>query len=329
MKVIVPMAGFGSRLRPHTFTKPKPLINVAGKPVLGHVLDMFKELPVEEFIMIVGYLGEQIEQYMAEEYGHLKARFLEQKVLNGQSPAVYLANEFVDGPILIVFVDTIVETDLTMLKDETADAVAWVKRVEDPRRFGVVVQDDRGFVTELIEKPASMENNLAVVGFYYFKDGRACMDAIKRQIDEGIQTKGEFYLADAFQLMLNDGTRMRVEEIEVWEDCGKPETVLHTNKYLLANGHDNSAAVQKNGVVIVPPVNIHPTAILEEAVIGPYTTIGAGCKVKGAIVRDSIIDDGAVIEDALLRGSLIGRSATVRGRFRAFNVGDESMVGFE
>ena len=328
MKVIIPMAGFGSRLRPHTFSKPKPLVNVAGKPVLGHVLDMFTDLPVDEFIMITGYLGEQIQTYMAQEYGHLKARFLVQEELNGQSPAVLLASEYVDGPILIVFVDTLIETDLTQLAGESADAVAWVKAVDDPRRFGVVELNGTGYVTRLIEKPDSMENNLAVVGFYYFKDGPRCMQALERQIAENIQTKGEYYLADAFQLLLDNGLKMRVEQVDVWEDCGKPEAVLHTNKYLLDNGHDNSAEIETESVII-PPVNIHPPAQIHDSVIGPHVTIAAGCRVTNSIIRESIIDDDAHIEDTMLSQSLIGKSAHVRGRFRVINVGDLSKVGFE
>jgi len=329
MKIIIPMAGFGSRLRPHTFSKPKPLVNVAGKPVLGHVMDMFTDLPVDEFIMITGYLGEQIQTYMAQEYGHLKARFLVQEELNGQSPAVLLASEYIDGPILIVFVDTLIETDLTQLAGESADAVAWVKAVDDPRRFGVAELNATGYVTRLIEKPDSMENNLAVVGFYYFKDGPRCMQALERQIAENIQTKGEYYLADAFQLLLDNGLKMRVEQVDVWEDCGKPETVLHTNKYLLDNGHDNSAEIETKSVIIVPPVNIHPTAQIHDSVIGPHVTIAAGCRVTNSIIRESIIDDGAHIEDTMLSQSLIGKSAHVRGRFRVINVGDLSKVGFE
>ena len=170
MKIVIPLAGFGKRLRPHTFTTPKPLINVAGKPVLGHVLDMFEKLDnVEEIIFIVGHLGEQIAEYVSTTYPHIKASYFEQKELNGQSTALYLARERLAGPMLMVFVDTLIETDLTMLKNETADAVAWVKAVEDPRRFGVAELGADGYVTRLIEKPNDVKNNLVVVGFYYFK----------------------------------------------------------------------------------------------------------------------------------------------------------------
>src|SRR5574341_311425 len=288
MKIVIPLAGFGKRLRPHTFTKPKPLINVAGKPVLGHVLDMFHKLHVDEFIFITGYLGEQIEQYVSKHYPQLKACYFEQKEMNGQSTAVYLAKERLSGPMLIAFVDTIVETDLSILENEAADAVAWVKQVADPRRFGVAILGPDGYVTRLIEKPTDVKDNLVVVGFYYLKDSHAFVRAIEDQIAQNIKTKNEYFLADALQLMLDKGMKMRVQPVEVWEDCGKPETVLHTNRYLLDHGHDNSVEARAEGNIIIPPVHIDPTARLVHSVIGPHVTIAAGCRVEYSIIRDSI-----------------------------------------
>jgi glucose-1-phosphate thymidylyltransferase len=288
---------------------------------------------VEEIIFIVGHLGEQIEEYVAKEYPHLKARYYKQEELNGQSTAIYLAHERLRGPMLMVFVDTIIKTDLSRLNHETADAVTWVKAVEDPRRFGVAEVGPDGFVTRLIEKPKEMENNLAVVGFYYFKQSEKLMEAIREQIDRNIQTQNEYFLADAVNLMLQRGLKMRVQQVEVWQDCGKTETVLETNRYLLENGHDNSpahaSAISGNGYVIVPPVNIHPTAKITNSIIGPHATVAANCQIEHSIIRDSIVDEESVVQDALLAGSLIGRSAKVAGRFRAFNVGEASEVGFE
>jgi glucose-1-phosphate thymidylyltransferase len=330
MKIVIPLAGFGKRLRPHTFTKPKPLIIVAGKPVLGHVLDMFATLDnVEEIIFIVGHLGEQIEEYVAKEYPQLKAHYYRQEELNGQSTAIYLARERLHGPMLMVFVDTIIHTDLSRLKDEPADAVTWVKAVEDPRRFGVAEVGPDGQVTRLVEKPQDKDNNLVVVGFYYFKQAERLMAAIREQIEQDIRTQGEYFLADAVNLMLKRGLKMRVQPVEVWLDCGKTETVLETNRFLLDHGHDNSADWQGNGTVIVPPVNIHPSATVRHSIIGPHTTLGANCVVENSIIRDSILDEGAMVEDALLSQSLIGRTARVSGRFRSFNVGEASEVGFE
>ena len=330
MKIVIPLAGFGKRLRPHTFTKPKPLINVAGKPVLGHVLDTFKTLEdVEEIIFIVGHLGEQIEEYVAEEYPDIQARYFRQEELNGQSTALYLARDYLQGPMLMVFVDTIIKTDLSRLKQEQADAIAWVKAVEDPRRFGVAEVGPDGYVKRLIEKPADMRNNLVVVGFYYFKQSELLIDAIREQIERNIRTQNEYFLADAVNLMLARGLKMRVQEVEVWQDCGKTETVLETNRYLLENGHDNSGQIDAKDFVVVPPVNIHPTARISHSVIGPHATIAAGCQVENSIIRDSILDEGADVCDALLSASLIGRDARVNGRFRVFNVGEASGVGFD
>ncbi len=330
MKIVIPLAGFGKRLRPHTFTKPKPLIIVAGKPVLGHVLDMFEALDfVEEIIFIVGHLGEQIEEYVAREYSHVKARYFRQEELNGQSTAIYLARDCLQGPMLMVFVDTIIKTDLSRLKDERAAAVAWVKPVDDPRRFGVAEVGADGYVSRLIEKPADRRNNLVVVGFYYFQQSELLVDSIRQQIEQDVRTQGEYFLADAVNLMLAGGVKMRVEPVDVWLDCGKTETVLETNRYLLDHGHDNSDGVCGDGCVIVPPVFVHPSAQVRHSVIGPHVTVAANCVVDSSIIRDSILDENAVVEGAMLSQSLIGRSAKVAGRFRSFNVGEASEVGFE
>lgn len=326
MQVIIPMAGFGKRLRPLTHTRPKPLINIAGKSVLGHVLDSFSGLNITELLCITGYLGDQIKDYVKNNY-QIPARFFEQKELNGQSPAIYLCKDHVAGPALIVFVDTIIQADIAKLENETADVVAFVKEVEDPRRFGVAQLGEDGWVTQLVEKPDSMENNLAIVGFYYVKEAQDLIKAIEIQLNEKIQTKGEYYLADAFNIMLRRGARMRAEKVDVWKDCGKPETVLQTNRYLLENGQDNSHASYPDNCIIVPPVHIDPTATVERAIIGPYVTIAAHCHIKDAIIRDSIIDEGAQVKNAMLQGSLIGRDALVMEHFYSYNVGDSSSVG--
>ena len=328
MKVIIPLAGFGTRLRPHTYTKPKPLINVAGRAVLGHILDKFAGLDVEEFIIVHGHLGEQIQHYMSTQYPQYRARFVEQKELIGQADAILRCQPFVSGPVMIVFVDTLFEADLSNLMHESADAVIYVKEVQDPRRFGVAVVGPDGWVTRFVEKPDSMENRLAVIGMYYLKDSAALMGACRELMDRNIQTKGEYFIADAFNLMIERGDRFRTETVEVWEDCGKPETVLHTNRYLLEHGHDNSAEHHGNGYLVVPPVHISATAVIQDSVIGPYATISDGCHISGSIIRDSIIDEDAHIEDTTLVQSLIGKGAVVKSSYRKLNVGDSSSVDF-
>ena len=330
MKIVIPMAGYGTRLRPHTWSKPKPLVTVAGKTVLGHVLDGFATVPdVEEVVFIVGYLGQQVAEYVSRHYPKLKARYVEQAEMLGQSHAVWLAREHLEGPLLILYVDTLIETDYAFLKNEPAEAVAWVKPVPDPRRFGVAELRPDKTVSRIIEKPDDVKNNLVVVGCYYFRDGAAVLQAIEAQMAGGQRLKGEYFLADAINVLLDQGLRMRVEPVEIWQDCGKPDALLETNRYLLDTGRDNTAEASKRpGVVVIPPVYIDPTAQVSEAVIGPHVSIGAECTVQRSLVRDSIIDDGSEILDTALAASLIGREARVVGRYRSLNVGDSSEIGF-
>ncbi len=326
MKVIIPLAGFGTRLRPHTYSKPKPLVNVAGKPVLGHILDKLAGLDLEEVIFIVGYLGEQIRDYVEANYD-FPARYVEQKELLGQAHAIWLARAHVSEDVLIIFVDTIFEADLLAARAIDADGVLYVKEVEDPRRFGVAVVQD-GRVVRLVEKPATDEHRLAVIGVYYIKDGPWLMRAIEELMARRIQTKGEYYLADALQLMIDQGACLVPQEVAVWEDCGKPETVLHTNRYLLSKQQSRGEGAQLINTMVIPPVYIASTARVENSVIGPYATIADHALVCNSLIRDSIIDEGAQIRDTMLDQSLIGKNAVVRGRYHRLNVGDSSQVDF-
>ncbi|MDI7275571.1 MAG: sugar phosphate nucleotidyltransferase, partial [Anaerolineae bacterium] len=316
MKVIIPLAGFGTRLRPHTWSKPKPLVNVAGKPVLGHILDKLVGLDIEEIVFVTGYLGEQIEAYVSSHYD-FPARYVEQKELKGQAHALHLTRDHVEGPVLIIFVDTIFETDLGDLASAPGDGVLYVKRVEDPRRFGVVVLDN-GWVTRLIEKPTSYEHNLAVIGVYYLRDSAWLMRAIDELIRLGTPKDGEYYLADALQLMVDQGARLAARELEVWEDCGKPDTLLHTNRYLLDHGHGQIGPTENS--IVIPPVYISASARVINSIVGPYVTLADEGVIKNSIVRDSIIDERSHIEHAMLSGSLIGRDARVSGAFERLNV---------
>jgi glucose-1-phosphate thymidylyltransferase len=328
MRIVIPTAGYGTRLRPHTWSKPKPLVTVAGKPVLGHVLDMFAQLPlVDEIIFIVGYLGDQIEAYVEEAYPQYQCRYVEQKELIGQSHAIWLARQGLTGPMVMAFVDTLIETDLSNLDADEAEAIAWVKEVPDPRRFGVAEVGENGWVRQLIEKPQDMSNNLAVVGFYYFKEAEKLIEAIEIQMERQAQLKGEYYLADAINIMLEDGLKMRVRHVDVWNDCGKPDALLETNRYLLENDRDNSHdAADRKDVVIVPPVFIDPTAKIHQSVIGPHVSIGSGCVIQQSLIQDSIIDNDSHIIDASLKQSLIGRETRVVGQQRSLNIGDSSEI---
>jgi glucose-1-phosphate thymidylyltransferase len=311
MNIILPTAGLGTRLRPHTFSKPKPLVPVAGKPMLGHVLDRLEVLPITKLVFIVGYLGDQIEEYVTTQYSNLPAEFIVQEELKGQAHAIQLAKGQVTGPTLILFVDTLVEADLKHLSTTNVDGVLYVQEVEDPRRFGVV-EVREGRVARLIEKPDTTENRLAVVGLYYVRDVEKLFGAI------------EFYLADALQLMIDHGAHFTAEPVSVWEDCGKPETVLQTNRYLLNQGYTH--AVDTRNGVLVPPVYVSEGVIVENSVVGPHVSVGKNSTIRNTVIRDSIVDEGAQIDGAILEGSIIGSDAQVSADFRRLNVGDASIV---
>ncbi len=325
MNVIIPLAGFGTRLRPHTWTKPKPLIPVAGKPVLGHILDKLEPLKLEEVVFIVGYLGDQIRSYVKGHYD-LPVHYVEQTELKGQAHAIQLARDYIDGPVLIIFVDTLFEADLAALAREPADGVLYVKEVEDPRRFGVVITEN-GYITRLVEKPTTPVSNLAVIGLYYFRDSKLLFECIDELIEKDIKTQGEYFLADAIQLMIDRGSKFKATVVDVWEDCGKPETVLHTNRYLLEHGHAQPSDTQNS--VLIPPVYIDPSAVIKDSVIGPFVSIGAGASIDRSIIQDSIVDEKAKIHQANLNRCLIGENVRVHGAAQRLNLGDSSEVDLE
>jgi glucose-1-phosphate thymidylyltransferase len=232
-----------------------------------------------------------------------------------------------NGPMLMVFADTLIETNLSFLGTVESDVIAWVKPVPDPRRFGVTEIGENGFVKRLIEKPKEMYNNLAVVGFYYFKESANLISAIKEQMEQRLKLKGEYFLADAVNIMLQHGARMTTQRVDVWLDAGTTEAVLETNRYLLGTGHDNSSEVNKRtDVTVIPPVYVHPSADVRTSVIGPYASIGANCVVNNSVIRDSILEDEAQTDDIVLNQSLIGQNACVLGHPRSFNVGDNSEI---
>ncbi|MDI3339513.1 MAG: sugar phosphate nucleotidyltransferase [Sphaerobacter sp.] len=322
MNVIIPVAGLGTRLRPQTWSKPKPLVTVAGKPVLGHVLDSLLQLPLDQVVFVTGYLGEQIEDYVRTNYT-FPATFVEQEEPLGQSHAVLQARDVVTGPSLIVFPDMLFEADLAQVEQVDADGALFVKEVPDPRRFGVVVVDD-GRITRLVEKPADAVSNLAIVGIYYFRAIEDLFEAIEYQMAHSIQTKGEYFLADAIQHLIDRGKRFTWLPVSVWEDCGKPEALLDTNRYMLTQLGNHVPDIP--GSVIVPPVVIDPTATIKNSIIGPYASIGARVTITNSIVTDSIVDEEAQIETAMLTRSIVGRHAYVRGNSVRVNVGDSSNV---
>lgn len=330
LKIVIPMAGWGTRMRPHTWSKPKPLVSVAGKTSFDHLMDMFKTVPNSrktEYIFIIGqFLGEQIPVYVAKNYPQITAHYVVQEEMKGQSHALWLARHHLHGPTIMVFSDTLLETDFSFLEKEECDGVAWVKAVPDPRRFGVAEVKD-GCISRLIEKPQSKENNLVLVGCYYFKKGEDLVAAINEQMKRGIALKGEYFLADAINIMLDHGAKMRTNSVDVWLDTGTIEATLETNQYMLEHGSDNSeAAAKRPDITIIPPVFVHPSAKLKGSIIGPNVSVSTDCEVSGCVLRNSILDDGAIVTDSVLDGSFIGRHARVQGRPTTVNIGDNSSI---
>ncbi len=323
MKVIMPMAGRGKRMRPLTWSRPKPLLHVAGNTVLGHTLDKFAPLDIDELVFITGYLGEDIQKYVATQYPQFRARYYEQKELLGQSHAVALAREALTGPCLLLFVDTLFDADLARLRTIEADGVIFTMEVEDPRPFGVVVEED-GLVKRYIEKPTDFTYRKTTVGAFWVREGAELISAIDEEVRRGLRRNNEFYLADAFNIMIERGARFVSLPVTMWEDCGQPETLLRTNRYLLEHGYANNPTLA--GSVIIPPVNIHPAAQVESAVIGPYVSIAAGARVTNTVLADSIVDAEARVQDAIIRESLVGERAVLCGTPLQVTLGDDAFV---
>jgi glucose-1-phosphate thymidylyltransferase len=335
LKIVIPMAGWGTRMRPHTWSKPKPLVSVAGKTSLEHLLDMFKTLPDPEnaeFVFIVGpYLGEmQIPAFIKEHYPDMKAQYVVQYEMKGQSHALSLAREHLTGPMIMCFSDTLMDTDFSFLASEEADGVAWVMPVEDPRRFGVAEEGPDGWVTRFIEKPQSLDNNLVVVGCYYLKDAERLLAAIDDQMNRGVMLKNEYFLTDAISIMIEGGAKVRTHKISTWLDTGTIDATLDTNKILLEKIGSQVGKFEGLNVEIVEPVAIHESAIINNSKIGPFASIGANCRIENAQISESIIEADCEINDAALTRSLVGRQAKIKGRgdghVSQLNIGDTSSV---
>jgi glucose-1-phosphate thymidylyltransferase len=299
---------------------------------------MFQTLPDPahtEYVFIVGpYLGElQVPEFMKQNYPNLRVHYVVQREMKGQSHALLLARDYLHGPAIVCFSDTLMETDFAFLANETADVVAWVMPVPDPRRFGVAELGKDGWVARFIEKPQSMENNLVVVGCYYFKDADKLLEAIEEQMERNMMLKGEYFLTDTISVMIEQGAKVRTNQIATWLDTGTIDATLDTNKILLDRGKANKTVNESNdGVQIIAPSFVHPEAHISNSVIGPYASIGAQCQITDSKIRESIIEPGCDIRSIALKHSLIGRQAKVRGRgdesFLQLNVGDHSDLAF-
>jgi glucose-1-phosphate thymidylyltransferase len=325
VKVIIPLAGKGTRLRPHTHVTPKPMLRVAGKPVMQYVLDDVERLgTVTEIIYITGHLKEAVERY-ARAASRIPCRFIEQRVQDGTAGAVALARELVREPVLIVFVDTIFDADLSVIATTDADGIIWTKEVEDYQRFGVVVTDAAGMMTRIVEKPREPVSRRANIGLYYIRDWERLFQGINHVLASP-KNKGEWYLTDAFQWMIDHGARIRVEDVAGWYDAGQVDTLLETNRVMLDRGRARRPATVPPGVTVHDPVYVEDGVQLARCTIGPNVSLSAGTAVTGGALRDTIVGAGSTLIDCELTGSLVGDAVRLEGVRGTVNVGDHAEV---
>jgi glucose-1-phosphate thymidylyltransferase len=327
VKVVIPLAGKGTRLRPHTYSTPKPLLHVGGRPVMSYILDDLLELGVEEAVFITGYLRENIEEYVRTEYPQLTSHFVVQEVQDGTAGAVKLAEPYIDEDLLIIFVDTLFDADLSEVRrlPEGDGGVIWAKEVEDYQRFGVIVTDEDGYMKRIIEKPKDPISKLANIGLYYIRDWQLLFRGIDETLASTLGVGQEYYLTDAFQYMIDHGSRIRTLEVSGWYDCGKPETLLETNRHLLETSRgrrpDGSTNSRAHG-----PVRVEQGVTLRDSEIGPNVTLEEGTRVTRSKIRDTIVGRDAVIEDCDLHDSIVGARAVLRGARGRVSVAADSEV---
>lgn len=322
MRAIIPVAGFGKRLKPHTYSLPKVLLNVGGKPILAHILDKLVEEKIYKTTFIIGYLGEKIIEFVEKDYPQIKADFVRQDEMLGLGHAIYQAvPTFDEDEIFILLGDTVFDLDMHEMLRINSTALG-VKTVEDPSRFGVAVTEN-GKITKLVEKPDKPISKLALVGLYSIKNPKLLTECLEEIIKNNIKTRGEYQLTDALQLMIEKGERIETFPIEGWYDCGKSDTLLSTNEWLLSR---NGSKYSIDNVVINEPVFIADSAVITNSVIGPNTTIAENCIVSDSIIKNSIINEDAKVDRSMLENSIIGSHASVKGNYRRLNTGDSSEI---
>ncbi len=329
MKAIIPVAGKGTRLRPHTYTLPKALLHVAGKPILGHILDQVNEIGIKDVVLILGYLGSKIKEWVEEEYKDMNFAFVQQEKPLGPGHAIALTKPFVkkDEKLLIIYGDTIFIGDMSQGLKTDKDAALAVKKVEDPRRFGVVeMKGDK--IVKVVEKPDYIKPMDAMIGIYFVNNSRLLFEALDEMIKTDKKTKGEFFLTDAFEIMIEKHGYLTTFQMDGWFDCGKPETLLATNRYLLEQKNGGDTKIMGENTIILPPVYVGKNVTLKNSIIGPHVSIADNAKIDTSIIKNSIINKNAVIENAQLQESLIGENAIVQDIIEKLNVGDNSEISY-
>lgn len=329
MKAIIPVAGAGAKLRPHTYTQPKALIPIAGKTILSFIVDQLHDAGMQEFIFIIGYLGEKIQEYVTQTYPNLKCHFVQQNERQGTGHAIELTKSIVgEDEVFVVLGDTICEYDVKEVL-ESPFSMLGVKKVDDPRTFGVAEISTDGFMEHVVEKPAIPKSNMALVGLYKIRETHFLFECLHHIFSQNIKSYGEYNLTDALDCMIKRGAKFKSFKVKNWYDCGKKETLLESNATLLKKfgGHVHES-VQSENSIIIPPVSIGAGCVLKNAIIGPHVSVGANTTIQSSIVRDSIIGSYTNLFEVVIDNSLIGSDASVKGLSRSLNIGDNTEIDF-
>lgn len=329
MKAIIPVAGAGTKLRPHTYTQPKALIPIAGKTILSFIVDQLHEAGINDFIFIVGYLGDKIKDYVEQTYPHLTTHFVYQNERQGTGHAIELTRSIVgNDEVFVTLGDTICDFDVKEVLDSEYSMLG-IKKVDDPRNFGVATINDAGFIESVVEKPAIPKSNMALVGLYKIKETQFLFECLQHIFSQNIQTQGEYNLTDALDCMIKRGAKVKSFKVKNWFDCGKKESLLESNATLLKKTGGNITNTHDfESTIIIPPVSVAPGCKISNSIIGPHVAIGANTSIAHSVVRDSIIGSYTNLYEVVLDNSLIGSDAVVKGLSRSLNIGDNTEIDF-
>ena len=330
MKAIIPVAGAGTRLRPLTYTQPKSLIPVAGKPIIALIIDQLMGVGVDEFVFIIGYLGEKIKNFVEKTYPDLKKEFVVQDSRQGLGHAIWMAKDAIKNAdeVIIFLGDTILDLNLQAFMDSPTSCLA-VKRVEDPRNFGVIELGADGHVVKMVEKPKIPKSNLAIVGLYKIKEVAALLHALDCLIEDDKRTHGEYQLTDALMKLIGKGHKFTSIRVDNWFDCGKKEILLETNAQLLdKEGYASGHLPSYDNTIIIHPVSIGKGCKIKNSIIGPHVSIGENVNINYSIVKNSIIGNFALIEEVILTESIVGNDAAIKGLSQSLNIGDNTEIDF-
>ncbi|MCW3125214.1 MAG: Glucosamine-phosphate N-acetyltransferase [Bacteroidetes bacterium] len=328
MQAIIPVAGAGTRLRPLTYTQPKVLISVAGKPILSYIIENLIENGITDFVFVIGYLGEKIREYVEKNYPILKVSFVTQEERSGLGHAIWTAKDQVDldKPLIIQLGDTILDADFKAILSSEYSTLC-IKKVEDPRAFGVAELDSEGFIKNLVEKPLIPKSNMALVGFYFIRDTKALFHALEGNVKNNERTDNEYYLTNGLQKMINEGVKFKSYKVEHWFDVGKKDILLETNSILLRKNGDRSCDnCVKDNTIFISPYHISNGAKIKNSVIGPYVTIGENSEINNCLIKNSVIGSFSRLENVTLHSSLIGSDTTIKGNSQSLNIGDNTEI---